>query len=308
MTMLSTMFTQAAFLILAIWLSPILIVFYFLPRFVKRQILMTFFECVNKPERPRSYEEHVLPHGPLVQRYDNLWTLTGTLPDRGPKLPRMMVIYRMPGTSSLVIHSPICVREGVAKQIENLGEISYIIVPNPVHRLDIGPWAKRYPKAKILTPSFAMEYVENRVPRCLPCEKQITDLESDSKTDRMPGVRYMRIGHEEYELAYLMRLEGAPKKNSSAVVVCDTFFNLDKDKAHWITRLLGSADGFGMTKMGVIMANDLKTTLDWFCKLRDSAQTIPIESIFLAHGEPVIGTEKVILKLNEAIYRLGKAI
>lgn len=270
--------------------------------------MLGFFSIIDKPERVRPYEDHVLPHGPLVQHYNNLWSLTGSLPKHGPILPRNMVIYRMPGTNQLVVHSPVCVSEDVATEIESLGEISYIIVPNRGHRLDCIPWAERYPNAKVLTPSFARNYVKNRVPECIDCESEMSEFSTSPSASKMPGVRYMRIGHEQFELAYFLSLEGTSKPNSLAVVVCDTFFNLNKANAHWFTRLMGSADGFGMTKLGVIMADDLKMILEWVCKLRDGCQKMPIESIFMAHGDPILGNDKVEMALNRSIYKLMRTI
>lgn len=284
---------------------------YFSPRSFKRRLLMGLLKRLETsgPAQPLEYCEQILPHSSLQQLYDNLWVVEGTLPPKGPTLPRTMVIYRLPGTRKLVAHSVICVRDDVADEIEALGDVTFIIVPNSFHRLNGLAWAKRYPKAQVITPTFAKAEVERQFGVDATCEEVMGEFGSDEQFTKLPGVAFMRLAKERFELVYLMKLEGV-HSDSVALVCCDSLFNLDPAKTDWITRLMGSSAGFGFTKIGVLMSSDVAALHDWLIVLRRKAEAaeIPIEAILVAHGDPVLGKDRVLTHLQIAIDRLKEAL
>jgi len=292
-------------------MSPLFLIFYLSPRSFKRRLALAIFDYMDrKTPKPRPYEDHVLPHGDLEKLYNNLWMVRGTLPPRGPRLPRAMVIYRLPGTKDLIVHSAICVNDDVAKKIEDLGEITYIIVPNRAHRMDARPWSDRYPQAKVICPASARKYVEKYVTVHDVCEKVIDEHHNFMNHDvpKMPGISYMHVAEEHMELAYFVHVKGGEDPDFNALVVCDTFFNVSPEKAHWIARLMGTADGFGITKLGVVLAEDLPMLCKWVEKLRDNAKRMKIDCISMAHGDPVIGLDKVQHQLERAAILLRGAL
>ncbi len=112
----------------------------------------------KKPTKD-TWDKHVFPHGDLVQLSTNLWQVHGTLP-RAP--PRNMTIYRYE-TDKLLVHSAVCLNEETMQEIEELGDIEIIIVPNRMHRADAKMWKHSYPKALLICPSFSRKYAEELV-------------------------------------------------------------------------------------------------------------------------------------------------
>lgn len=98
-----------------------------------------------------------LPHGPLEALDDNLWRVEAAL--EGIPLRRVMTVVRR-SDGGLVIHSPIALEEAAMKELEALGPIALIVVPNGYHRLDAPRFAARYPSAKIATASGSARRVE----------------------------------------------------------------------------------------------------------------------------------------------------
>jgi hypothetical protein len=145
-----------------------------------------------------------------------------------------MVIYRLPGTKELLIHSAVCVDESTLKVMETLGKIKYLIVPNGLHRLDAAAYVKRFPDIRVLAPSFAREAVERgfmwtedlggKVVVVEDCEEVMMmgvetmpfkssgndGMESydAGKNDKLiPGIRYMVPYADAFELIYILDLE-----------------------------------------------------------------------------------------------------
>lgn len=91
----------------------------------------------------------VLGHGPLVQLAENLWWVDGEVPHMA--LRRSCTIARR-DDGGLVVHSAICLDEETQAQVEALGPITHVIVPNAFHRIDAPRYAVRYPDARIVAP------------------------------------------------------------------------------------------------------------------------------------------------------------
>lgn len=99
-------------------------------------------------------------HGPLKRWADNLYTVDGHL-ETIPIGRVMSVIVLTSG--ELVIHSAVACSEAVMTEIDGLGPVKYIIIPNAGHTLDGPRYAARYPDARVLTPSAGRAKVEKVV-------------------------------------------------------------------------------------------------------------------------------------------------
>lgn len=102
-----------------------------------------------QPASPRPWT--VLPHGPLESLESNLWRVSGSLPGKIP-LKRVMTVARR-ASGGLVVHNPIALDAAAMTQLDALGAVEIILVPNGQHRLDASSYAVRYPKARVLAPS-----------------------------------------------------------------------------------------------------------------------------------------------------------
>ena len=94
------------------------------------------------------------PHGPLEKLADNLWVVDGELPHM-PIGRKMTVIKK--STGALVLHSPIALDDAGMRNLEALGEIEVLLVPNGWHRIDLARYAKRYPSAAIYAPTVRFQ-------------------------------------------------------------------------------------------------------------------------------------------------------
>src|SRR5215207_9126167 len=104
----------------------------------------------------------VLPHGPLEEIEPGLLTVVGQIPMPLGNFPRRMTIVGLPRKRT-AIYSPFPLDGHVMKRIEDLGAPAFLIVPNASHRLDIRPFHRRYPKAKVITAPGARPKVEEAV-------------------------------------------------------------------------------------------------------------------------------------------------
>ena len=85
---------------------------------------------------PRIHETWtVLPHGPVTSIGDGILTVEGDIPMPLGNFPRRMTVVRLSGGRSLVWSAMAVDEEGMAA-IEALGTPSFMVVPNPGHRLD----------------------------------------------------------------------------------------------------------------------------------------------------------------------------
>lgn len=91
----------------------------------------------------------VLEHGPLEQLADNMWRVQGAVP--GMSLKRTMTVVRR-ADGSLLLHSPIALDEVHQHEIEALGAVAVIVVPNAGHRLDAPAYKVRYPNVALFCP------------------------------------------------------------------------------------------------------------------------------------------------------------
>lgn len=103
-----------------------------------------------------NHEWKVLPHGPLQQIDDGLWSVVGEVSMPLVDLPRRMTIVRLSG-QRLLIWSAIAVDEDAVAAIEALGVPAFLVVPSDHHRLDAAAWKARYPEIVVATPAGSRE-------------------------------------------------------------------------------------------------------------------------------------------------------
>lgn len=110
---------------------------------------------------PKAFDSWtVLPHGPFERLANNVWRLEGSLPNM--PLKRVMTVARR-DDGRVVIHNAIAVGDPEREQIEALGPLAFLIVPNAYHRLDARAYVSRYPDLQVLCPSGGKTKVEEVV-------------------------------------------------------------------------------------------------------------------------------------------------
>ncbi|KAL3933522.1 MAG: hypothetical protein SGBAC_010360 [Bacillariaceae sp.] len=252
----------------------------------------------SAPSEPQedTFESHVSEddgNGLVELSKDCLWHITAKFNGNGPPL-RRMIIYRPPKTKSLILVSPTAVHEEIMLQMEALGCVDYLIIPNAYHRADAAVFHQRYPKAKIAT---LPDWVRNKVSEVVPVDMDVRELakvfESSVKVLRIGGMGDPSKEDGDFEYAYEFLCVGS--NNTWAFVVTDSLFNFqDKSTANWIfgTRGIEQSDGCCTPKMGRIskyMAVDKKLVQEFYSGL---AKRDDISMILMAHGDVFIGDTK----------------
>lgn len=232
------------------------------------------------------WAEHVFPHSDVNEVAPGLWQVTGRLPHGN--LPRNMVVYRLPKTGGLLIHSGIALDDQRVKQLEALGRPEILIVPNRFHRLDAAVYKGRYPEMQVVCPHAARAYVEQKVKVDAVCEELLPDL----------GIRvHTPSGMKPGELCYELPVAGG-----RALIVTDTLFNLPHQKGvdGFLFRILGSTGFFGLTNIGrLLMLKDKKAFKEWLVRL----SALPdLKAVCVGHGNPI--AQDVSEQLKAAAARL----
>jgi hypothetical protein len=105
----------------------------------------------------------VQPHGDLIAVADGILTVEGSIVMPLGNFPRRMTALALQAGGS-AIWSPVPLRDAEMARIEALGPIRFLIVPNQGHRLDLQPWHRRYPEARIIAPPSARKAVAEAAP------------------------------------------------------------------------------------------------------------------------------------------------
>jgi hypothetical protein len=146
----------------------------------------------------------------LEQLEANLWRAEG----RVPKMPlhRVMTVAKL-ASGGLVVHSAILLED--MTELDRLGAVKFIVVPNGWHRLDAKAYAERYPDAKVLAPAGSRKKVAEVVK---------VDGGLDALVDR--DVELVPVaGSKELEAVMIVR-----SGERTSVVFTDALFNMPHAK------------------------------------------------------------------------------
>ncbi|MBI5070480.1 MAG: hypothetical protein HZB56_19795 [Deltaproteobacteria bacterium] len=112
------------------------------------------------PKPPRPWI--VMPHGPLRQLDDNLWTVDSVVPGiPGRNFPRTMGVVRL-SDGTLLLHNAVPLGEPTMEALGKLGRIAWLVLPSAFHCIDAHAMAART-GARVLCPAAARGAVEQVV-------------------------------------------------------------------------------------------------------------------------------------------------
>ena len=220
---------------------------------------------------------NVLAHGPLRQLADNLWVVTGAVPNMS--LERTMVVARL-ADHRLVIHSAIAMNDEEMTKLEALGTPRYLVVPNGWHRLDARKYLERYPEMEVICPSDARAMVEEAVPVHASYAER-AQISSDDDT----------VGFEEF--GGKKNMEGVMMVRSSdgvTAVFGDSLFNLPHQPGFfWFVygRIMGATGGPKTTVLGRMFlrfGGSLRAYKDFLARLSERADLV---RLIPGHGDIV---------------------
>lgn len=208
----------------------------------------------------------VLPHKPIEKLADNLWRVSGTMPDG--KTQRQMVLARM-ADGRVLVHNAVALGDAEMKELEAWGTPAVLFVPNQFHRQDARIWKDRYPKATVVAPAGAKKGVSKVVP---------VDVTSED-APRDESVR-------------LLPLDGCPMESvlevksgaETTLVFCDAVLNMPKLKGV-MGLLLGPTGTVSVPRaMRLLGIKDRKAFAAHLDRLAD---TPGLRRILVGHGRPV---------------------
>ncbi len=171
----------------------------------------------------------VLEHGPIERLAGNLWRVGGALP--GMTLRRTMTVVRR-ADGSLLLHSPIALDEAHQRELEALGPVEVLVVPNAGHRLDAPAYKARYPHAIVFCPRGGRQ----KIAELVTVDGSYDDYADDGT------VRFETLdGVAAAEGALIVRSE-----DGVTLVLNDVVMNMDEKKdvvGYLFTTVMGSAPG-----------------------------------------------------------------
>jgi len=171
----------------------------------------------------------VLEHGSIERLADNLWRVEGALP--GMSLRRTMTVVRR-HDGSLLLHSPIALDDARRQELEGLGPIAVLVVPNAGHRLDAPAYKAKYPGAVVFCPRGG----RRKVAEVVAVDGTYDDYADDGvlRFETLDGV-------DAAEGAMIVRSE-----DGVTIVLNDVVMNMDTKKdalGYLFTTVMGSAPG-----------------------------------------------------------------
>lgn len=217
---------------------------------------------------PKANEDWIVyEHGPLVQAEENLYHLEGALPKMALRR-RMTIARRTDG--GLVIHNAIAVEEALMTEIESLGPVRFVVVPNSWHRLDAPNFRRRFPDATFLCPPGGRKKIEAVV--------AIDGTYRDFPPDEFVQLEV---------LDGLKGAEGVMKVRSEAgtsLIFNDSIFNVPRLSGFdgLVMRLLGSTGGPKVTRLMRLLA--VKDKAAFQAGLEQLSETPDLLRIIPGHG------------------------
>jgi hypothetical protein len=67
-----------------------------------------------------------------------------------------MTVHRLP-SGDLLLYSVVALNDDGLKKLEQLGRPAWMIVPHPMHTMDVAFYAERYPELRVIAPDDAKE-------------------------------------------------------------------------------------------------------------------------------------------------------
>jgi hypothetical protein len=208
----------------------------------------------------------VLPHKPIEKLTENLWRVSGTMPDG--RTQRQMAVARMQD-GTLIVHNAIALEPPEMAELEAWGTPAVLFVPNGYHRQDVAIWKQRYPQARVIAPAGARKRVAKVVP-------------VDAVSEQAPRD----------EAVHLIPLDGLPGESvlevksaqGTTLVFCDAILNMPQ---------LGFPVGFFLGPTGrvstprVVRWIALKDRRAFAAQLERLAETPGLTRLLFGHGKPI---------------------
>jgi len=210
----------------------------------------------------------------------------------GPILPTRTTIIALP-TDELLVISPPSVDAGGLEEIDALGAIRHVAVPNSFHHLNAPRFLDRYPGARF----WAAPGLFSRI-RGLPPGNELSDTASDAWSGAI-DLAILRPTSEVSEVALFHR-------PSATLILTDVAFHMVQFASSFermVWRLSGVPAGFGPSRTARMLLLHDRAQARAFL---DRLLSWPFRRILVAHGEMIEENAAEIFRHAFAAY-LGAA-
>lgn len=206
----------------------------------------------------------------------DLWVAEQPLKYFGLEVGTRMTVIRLTNGKLMVI-SPIAMDEATINELNQLGEVIYIVVPNLYHHLFVADFKLCYPRAKI----WAVSGLERKRP-----DLQIDQIISDRTIHLIDGVEYLLVqGFNTLDTSGRSPLNECVffHVKSQTLIVTDTVFHFDAQcspSIRLIAKLLGAYNQLRPSLLEKFATQDK-------VKVKSSIQqllTWDFERVIMAHG------------------------
>jgi hypothetical protein len=216
-------------------------------------------------------EWKVFPHGPVEQIDEGIVSVEGEIQMPLGRFPRRMTIVAL-NDGRTVAFSPVALDEPAIREVEALGALAFMVVPNGFHRLDARPFKKRYPEIRVVCPPGA----KNRVEKAVPVDA-VSDVFKDGE------VRFIVVeGMRNAEAALIVR-----RGSGTTLILNDVISNVRHPKglgANIMARLFR----FGIKRpqmsreVRYLFVSDKRALAK---QIRDWAAIPDLRRVIVSHGE-----------------------
>jgi len=222
--------------------------------------------------------------GPLVVVVpEAIWVAERPVWFGGVRLRSRMTVVRLAG-GLLWVHSASPPADDVCAELDRLGEVRWIVVPNRFHHLEAPAMAARYPRAEVVGPDSA----QSRNPRLRltmrPEDPRYVDATPELAPIRIEGVPFLD------ETVFFHRASGS--LIAADLLICAG------PRDHWTWKIAARIWGrYGTPKT----PPDVRThTRPSAAAAESMAQllALPLERILVAHADPI--TDRPVETLAEA--------
>jgi Domain of unknown function (DUF4336) len=217
----------------------------------------------------------------------NIWFASQPLRFWGLEVGTRMTVIRL-ADNELAVISPIQLTTQLIADLQELGEVAYIIAPNRYHHLFAAAFQQQYPRAKFLA---AVGLAEK-------CPHLPIDVVISEPTGQIGGIFY-----RQFPGLYMPTLQGADPLNevvfyhpeSGSLVITDIAFHFDRTSAAFtqaIAKSIGIYDKLQLTILEKWLMRDkaamevaIRSVLAW-----------DFDRVMMAHGSPILTGGKSMLK------------
>ena len=219
---------------------------------------------------------------------DHLWIQSQPLVmPGGVALGTRMAVFKLEN-GHLLVYSPVKLTESLQTELNSLGEVKYIIAPNPFHHLYVNAYLKAYPEASL--------YCTAKLIKKRPDLKDAIILRPEQKypwSSSLQGLLLQSSHLDEYVLYHL---------ESKTLVITDLMMNLPKG-TNW-------KENFALNVLGVngkpVVSRLVRLILGKHESVKRAIQEIltwDFDRIFLTHGSVIETDGKNIFQNNQYLWR-----